>query len=54
MAMVVAGWMFNAGGRYIMPLLSLTSIQTFYFSSILGCITNFVMACNVPVLYKFW
>ncbi|CAK5087596.1 unnamed protein product [Meloidogyne enterolobii] len=36
-----------------MPLLSLNSLQTFYVSSILGWITNFVMACNAPVLYKF-
>ncbi|CAK5091010.1 unnamed protein product [Meloidogyne enterolobii] len=52
-SMVVAGWMLNAGSRFIMPLLSLNPLQTFYFSSILGWITNFVMACNAPVLYKF-
>nr|CAD2168820.1 unnamed protein product [Meloidogyne enterolobii] len=52
-SMVVAGWMLNAGSRFIMPLLSLNPLQTFYFSSILGWITNFVMACNALVLYKF-
>ncbi|KAF7629150.1 G_PROTEIN_RECEP_F1_2 domain-containing protein [Meloidogyne graminicola] len=53
MAMVLAGWMLNTLVHVILPLFSLDEIQIFYLISILGCISNFVMACNLPVLYTF-
>ncbi|CAK5090469.1 unnamed protein product [Meloidogyne enterolobii] len=45
--------MLNATAHFILPILSLNPIQTFYITSILGCISNFVMACNAPALYLF-